>query len=322
MPAEKGQGLVSAVDGEVQFSPEGQKFLVDMIDGLKPEVKEPEAKNEPPKETQKEPEKEPVKPEEPKVEPEVKTEKRKFKDLKVDGEVKELEIDETEEKELLQKGLHYTKEMQALREKERSLTPYEALIKQLQTDPALNQHIAGYFAKGKEPEKAPTFDDPIEQLKYEIKQETRKEILGEIKKDFVEPMSRQQVISRVAAQVQADPMFNEIQGEIINYVKSQPPLIGRTLAMQLDQDPNAYMEVFAATKERLMRTKKEPELPKPIKKEEKAPILESGGSTQPQTSDTKKKEKIDKARAKAFHDNTTESLAAYLQEGGFINNLL
>lgn len=319
MPAEKGQGLVSAVDGEVQFSPEGQKFLVDMIDGLKPETKEPEAKQEP----QKEPEKTPdVKAEEPKTEPEVKTEKRKFKDLKVDGEVKELEIDETEEKELLQKGLHYTKEMQSLREKERSLSPYEALIKQLQTDPALNQHIAGYFAKGKETEKAPTFDDPIEQLKYEIKQEARKEILGEIKKDFVEPMSRQQVLNSVAAKVQADPMFNEIQGEIINYIKAQPPSIGRTLAMQLDQDPAAYLEVFTATKERLSKTEKKTEIPKPVKKEEKAPILESGGSVQPVPSDAKKKEKIDKAKAKAFQENSTEALAAYLVEGGFINNLL
>ena len=320
MPPEAGQGLVSAGDGSVQFTEAGAKALVDMFDKAptaESEVKEPEIKEtpkeektEPPKEEHKEPE-QPV--------------KRKFTDLKVDGEVKELEVDESEERELLQKGLHYTKEMQALREKERNLSPYEALIKQLQTDPSLNQHIASYYAKGKEPpkeEKAPTFDDPIDQLKYEIKQEARKEILGEIKKEFVEPMSHQAIINRVRSECQADPMYREIQGEIVKYVQSQPPSIGRTLAMQLDQDPKAYLEVFQATKERLATTKTETKLPEPIKKEEKAPILEKSGNDIPQPSDEKKKAAIDKKKAKAFQSGSTEDLAAFLAAGGFVKHLL
>lgn len=316
MPPIEGQGLVSAGDGSVQFTEAGTKALMEMFDGspkAEPQA-EPEAKEAPKEPESKEEQKEPEAPG-----------KRKFTDLKVDGEVRELEVDESEERELLQKGLHYTKAMQALREKERNLAPYDALIKQLQTDPALNQHIASYYAKGKEPtreEKSPTFDDPIDQLKYEIKQEARKEILGEIKKEFVEPMSHQAIINRVRSECQANPMYREIQGEIVKYVQSQPPSIGRTLAMQLDQDPKAYLEVFQATEERLTKTKTETKLPEPIKKEEKAPILEKSGSDAPQPSDDKKRAAIDKKKAKALQSGSTEDLAAFLAEGGFVKHLL
>lgn len=311
MPPTEGQGLVSVDNGEVQFSEQGLQALMGTIDGTpestEQEVKIPEVK-----------ESEPV-PEEQKQE-DKKPEKRKFTDLKVNGEQTSIEVDEAEEKELLQKGLHYTKEMQALRDKERGLAPYEGLINHLKSDPKLNQHIASYFQPvvEKPKEDVPKFDDPLEQFRWEVKQE----VLAEVEQKYVKPMTRTQVITAAKAELMSDPMFREVHGEIVKYVNAQPPSISRTLALQLDQDPVAYMETFKAMKERLSAIKKQTdELPKPIKKEEKPPALESGGSEQPKPSDTKKRDKIDKAKARALSSGSTEALADFLIEGGFVEHL-
>jgi hypothetical protein len=315
--------MVQVKDGGLEFSENGMSALMDMIDGAQ-EVNpiEKEAPPEPAKEETPEPGQEPAK------EPD-KPVKTKIQGVKVKGEVTDLELGPDELKEYVQKGAHYTQEMQALRDQQRNLTPYEALIKQVQSDPALSQHIADYFQnKGKPPaQPKQEFDDPIEELENRILQKAKQEILGEVQQKYVQPMSKQAVLDRVQATVQSDPMYKDVQTAIIDYVKAQPPSIGRALFAQLDQNPQAYLEMFEATKERLSKNKpdnnkQDEPLPDPVKKETKAPILETGGSDAPAPTEEKKRAKLDKMKAKAIESGSTEALAAWLRESGGIDHLI
>jgi hypothetical protein len=313
--------MVQVANGDLKFSQEGLAALVAEIDGPTQEVN-PTEKEAGPTLAKEEPE-EPTGEEAPKKEPDDKPVKTKIQGVKVKGELTDLELDPDELKEYVQKGAHYTQEMQALRDKERNLTPYEALIRQLQTDPALSQHIADYYQRGKAPKAEPQDGlDPIDLLKQEIKRET----IQEMQQQFIQPISHQQVIDRVQATVQRDPMYQEVQAEILRYVQEQPQSVGQMLFRELDQNPKAYMDMFQATKERLEKTKQtktETPLPEPVKKETKAPILETSGNTDaPEPSETKQRARIDKLKAKALQSGNTDDLASFIKEGGFIDHLL
>lgn len=289
------------------------------------------------------------KPEEEK-EPEKKPEPVKRK-LKVEGQ----EIEKTEEEitALAQQGLHYTQRMQALAEKERGYAPYDALIAQLKTDPALSQHIAGYWKPQpeKEPEK-PKFDDPIEQLKWE----TRQEIMADVRKEMQQaiiPLNRQQALNQVKAQIQADPDYHAVHGAIMGQVmdlpganeliaalqiareSGEPPDLSRvrnSLAknayLQLDQDPASYVEAFQAQKAKLAAGKKPVVPDKPIiekpgetKRTERAPILESSNNMPTETTLKSERAKIDKAKAKVLREGSVDALQNFLEVGGFLDHL-
>ena len=312
----QGAGLEFDEYGELKFTESG-------LEGFKELLKEGVQDNTPPaEEADPEPEPDPEPPKEEPPEPEVK--KRK---LKVDGE--EIEVTEDELVSLAQQGKDYTKKTQQLAEQRTALAPYEALIKQLQTDPNLSQHIATYFQPKQEPAPAtPQFDDPIEQLKYETKQEAIAEMRKELQQ-AVAPISRQQALNQVRIQVQADPDYEAVHKAIFDMVKALPPSIQRNAYMQLDQDPASYLEAFKTEKERIIAgrsskppdTTNPPETPPVKKTAERAPILESSNNLPSEASEKEQRAKLDKARKRIKNEGGIDALQSYLEMGGFLNHL-
>jgi len=297
--------------GELKFSEAGLEGFKEL---LKADVHdEPRPTQEALDETEKE---EPDKEEEPE------TPKRK---LKVDGQ--EIEVTEDELITLAQQGRDYTKKTQQLAEERNAMAPFDALIRQLKTDPALSQHIASYWKPqpATEPTK-PQFDDPIEQLKWETKQE----VLADFRKEMqaaMTPLHRQSALNQVRQQVQADPDYKEVHQAIVEMVQSMPPSIQKNMYLQLDQDPASYVEAFQAQKEKLAALKKaapdKPITEKTVetKRTERAPILESAGVTPTEETQRTQRAKIDKAKAKVLRDGSVDALQDFLVTGGFLDHL-
>ncbi|MGB3988656.1 MAG: hypothetical protein WBK67_03145 [Minisyncoccales bacterium] len=245
--------------------------------------------------------------------------------IKWQGQEKEVTQDEL--LQLAQQGFDYTQKTQQLAAERDQLAPIAGFAQRIKSDPILAAQIANILA-GKAPEAQPPipaagkkFDDPIEQLKWETKQEAIAEIRKEMQANLI-PLHRQQALNQVKNQIQADPDFREIHQQIIEMVKSQPPAIQKTLYLQLDQDPRAYLETFAHFKN-IKAQKSTPEaLPKPTKKETRAPILEAGGVSSP--GDVRSKEKtqrLSKQKAAALRSGNPMAIAEWLQDSGAIEHL-
>jgi hypothetical protein len=264
-------------DGGITLSPEAEAIM----EGREPEVAE--TTPEPPKEEAKETPKEEPKP------------KRKIKHNGV-----EVEVEPDQEESLISMGFDYTKKTQALAEERNKLAPYSALIDAMNTNPDLNKKIVGIL-KGETPkEQPPQFDDPIEQVKWEAKQEALKEAKETIEKPLKEEMAKltyTQAVNAAKAAVQADPMKKEVEAAIIDAIKVLPESIGRPFYDRINYDPQAYLETYQqqrailVAKQKTKESEKPPETeeepPKPTKRETHAPILESGGKSVPEPSSQK-----------------------------------
>jgi hypothetical protein len=260
-----------------------------------------------------------LEPKEVKTEPESKeTEEVETYTIKWQGQEKE--VTQEELLDLAQKGFDYTKKTQDLALERDNLAPYVGLANRIKADPVLATKIADIIA-GKQPEPPPLekkFDDPIDQLKWEIKQEALADARKEIQL-AAEPMQRMQALNAIKAEIQRDPDYEVVHQQIIDMVASQPPSIQKTLYLQLDQDPNAYMEAFQHFKNQVPKATP---VPKPLKTQTHAPILESGGVTAPEGIESKAKiERISKMKAKALRSGDPTSVADWLKASGAIDHL-
>jgi hypothetical protein len=233
------------------------------------------------------------------------------------------EVTQSELIDLAQKGFDYTQKTQAVSEKERELSPYIGLANLIKSDPTKANQIAAILTGQQAPQPQPekkTFDDPIEQLKWETKQDILAEVRREQQAALI-PLHRQQALNQVKAQVQADPDFKEVHQAIIDMVKGQPPTIQKALFLQLDQDPAAYVEAFQHFKNQ-KATKPTTTTPTPVKKETRAPILEAGGVESPTGIEGKAKaERISKMKAKAMRSGEPTAVADWLKASGAIEHL-
>lgn len=270
-------------EGVIALSPEAEAIM----EGKEPEVKEPEKK---------EPEKK---------EPEKASEKPEEKKRKIKWQGQEVEVEPEKEDELIQKGYDYTQKTQALAAERDMIAPYSGLVKALQEDPGLKKHIADYLKGDTKKEVKPEFDDPIEQLKWETRQET----LKEVEERFIKPLqektqmvSHEQVIESVRSKVQADPMFKDVDQAMRAYISELPESVGRNLFMQLDQDPKSYLDTYNKLREKIAKQKtseakpevKDEKLPDPVKRETHAPLLEGADKG---TSESATKAMNDKIKA-------------------------
>lgn len=293
-------------DGNIVLSPEASAIM---------EGKEPEAQKEPEKASeQKEPEKAPEKV------PEKEPEKPKRK-IKWQGQ--EVEVEPEKEEELLQKGFDYTKKTQALAAERDMITPYVGLVNAMQNDPEKAIAIAKIL-KGETVNEQPTqFDDPIEQLKYE----TRMETLREVEEKYIKPLQKQtaevaqgRIIDSVLREVQKDPMFNEVDKAMCQYIADLPESVGRPLFNTLNGDPKSYLETYNKFRTKLAAKKPEakPEVqpateekaPEPLKRETHAPLLESAdkGGNEPASKALNDKIKALIKRSRAGDDAATGEL--------------
>lgn len=233
------------------------------------------------------------------------------------------EVTEQELFELAQKGFDYTKKTQELAAERDNLSPYVGLANTIKARPELAQKIADLIAGKQEVshEDPQQFDDPIEQLKYEIEQKASSVAEQKIQA-ALQPLQRMQVLNAVRSEVQRDPEYREIHQSIIDMVKSQPPQIQKTLYLQLDQDPQAYLEAFQHFKKQRSSTAQPTEAPKPVSRVTKAPILEAGGVSAPDAVQSKEKaEKLSKMKAKALRNGDPKAISEWLGASGALDHL-
>jgi len=257
-----------------------------------------------------------------KATPEVKKERIKWQ-----GQEVEMPLDEI--KNLAQMGFDYTKKTQDLAERQARIAPYEGFVNLFQRDPILAQEVASLIQKKRQPQEPqkPTFDDPIEQLKWETRQET----LKEVEEKFIKPMQQhqgqmthQQTLNQLRTQVQADPEYPKVQQAILGYVQSLPPSVQRTTALQLDQDPQAYTEMYQVFRSRLARPKTETTqtIEPEAAKTEKAPILEAAGKANEGGEIAAKRQSIAKMKQKALASGDPDAISQWLLKSGSLDNIL
>lgn len=229
---------------------------------------------------------------------------------------------------LAQQGFDYTQKTQKLSEERDQLAPYIGLAKKIKDDPLLANQIASYLSSQPQQPQKPQkqFDDPIEQLKWETKQEALAEIRQELQQQL-QPVQRQQVLNAVKAEVQRDPDYPTVHQAILDMLASQPPSLQKTLYMQLDQDPQAYLEAFTHIKKRLETNKPKEKEPvsqetKVVKKTTRAPILEAGGvATTEEVTGRERTQRLSKQKASALRSGDNTQLAAWLEASGSLDHL-
>lgn len=260
---------------------------------------------------------------------------------KIKWQGQDVEIEADKEVELLQKGFDYTQKMQALAAERDLLTPHIGVVKAIQQDPDLQrkiaEHLTGRPAESRREEKTPQFDDPIEQLKWEIRQD----VMKEVDEKHIRPMqaqnqqmTHQQRLSSVKADVQTDPLFAEVQQAITANVQAIAQTMGPEIAgnmyRQLDQDPNAYLKAYNSMRPIIAARKSQPQtpasggtptLPEPTRREERAPILESANSapTESEAKATNDKLKSLNKRARA---GDYRALGELLLKGGMMKGII
>jgi len=261
---------------------------------------------------------------------------------KIKWQGQEVELDPDKEIELLQKGFDYTQKMQALAAERDLLTPHVGVIKAIQQDPDLQrkiaEHLTGRKTEPRREEPPPQMDDPIEQLKWEIRQE----VLKEVEEKHVKPiqavtqqMTRQQVLSSVRSQVQADPLYPEVQQAIAANVQAIAQTMGLEVAgnmyRQLDQNPDAYLKAYNTMRPIIAARKAQtqqppasggtPPLPEPTKREERAPILESANSAPTESEAKAANEKL-KSLNKRARAGDYRALGELLLKGGMMKGII
>ena len=241
-----------------------------------------------------------------KTEPEKKVEEEPEKHkVKVDGE--EQEIDYTELVKGYQTNRHNTQTAQQLADSQRQLAPVIGLAKRLEEDPEFAKHVFGY---GKQQE---TELDPIEQIKADAVKAALEKVDEKFKGQTEQ--TRQAEIATLRKKVQADPLYDKVQGKLNSYVMSMPEQLQRQIYDTLDKDPVAYTEMYQRARETI----------EPAKKEEKkivAPVLVNSGQTPDIPLETLRKQKLDKKRAEVLKSGDPEALEDYfMMEGGLIDSL-
>ncbi len=263
--------------------------------------------------------------------------------LKIKWEGEEKELDQDELVNLAQKGFDYTQKTQALAEKERRLAPLEGIAKTAQSDPAFAAYLRDYFVQKGQVQKPaeeppPKFDDPIDELKYNLKKEIRAEYRQELS-EKEKQVAHQLVIQRVRSEAQRDPDFQDVTKLMIDHLKTLPEETGKLVFLQWDQNPDAYRQAFSHYKSVVQAIKAKTPAPAaegtpaqpppetqtpaaPERREAKAPLLESSGSGQPADKIAERAKKISKMKAKALRSGDPTAIAAWLLESGSIDNLI
>lgn len=233
-----------------------------------------------------------------------------------------------------QMGFDYTQKTQELSKKASELAPLEGLMRQMNQDPGLATHIATYFRDRANPQAPPVQqrpvqetppEDPIDRLKWDM----RNEIMAQVRQEMQQaaaPILHQQNVQTTLMRLQQDPDFRDVHGEIVKHVESLPQSIKGLVVHKLDNDPRAYMEMFAEKKKevaarRVTQTNPTP-TPVATKVESKAPVLEGVGN-QPTVSDVaNRKANNAKMKKKALESGDPNALAEWLLASGGIDHIL
>lgn len=190
----------------------------------------------------------------------------------------------TERHKEMERG--YNDKFQELAKQRTETQAWQQLTQRIQSDPQFAQHVFSYGQQPEQPETPPTFDDPVAELEYNAAQRAREEVLKEITPQLEQQraLEQQVQIQSVLAKHQRDPLFQEVDTAMREYIDSQPTdAMKAHLYRTLDSNPQAYTETYAALRQSIAQKAAQPEAPaQPAQVERKvtpreAPKLEEAG---------------------------------------------
>lgn len=220
---------------------------------------------------------------------------------------------------------YFTQTSQQLAEERKRLAAMEGLFNQMQSDPNYAQHVLrGYQPQPQQPEGPP--EDPVEALKWEAKQEALRELNPRFEEQQrqMQEFQKKVELDQARSYFQSDPDYQDVQGAIIDHLKSLPRTVGEPLYRQLDSDPRAYAEMYQHMKAQVAGKKKQaPEQapkPEPQKRQQRAPLLEGSGPAT-ETQEAQKRKKNKRMKAEALASGSLDDIAGYLTSSGLIDHI-
>lgn len=282
------------------------------------------------------------------VEPEAKSEPQeegpRLLRIKVNGE--EMELPEDKLVALAQQGVDYTRKTQALSERSKQLEAWSAVIGRIQSDPQLQSRFKALFddsqaqAPAQQPQGNEPPADPIDRLKWEIRQEVLAEVEGKIKPLAERPAQLEQAMTLQAfkSEIQRDPVYPQALKLVQQYVANQPEFAREALYQRLDRDPRAFLEVYGparahalaqaqqAQQAREVQAAPEPkpaQVQRTVKPREAAPTLESAGGAPAAGVESTRRSQDLKTLTKRVRSNQADGqdLVAYLDLTGALKRM-
>lgn len=264
--------------------------------------------------------------------------------IKVNGE--EIELPEDKLVALAQQGADYTRKTQALSERSKQLEAWEAVIGRIQGDPQLQTRFKALFdesqtpvqAQGPQASEPPA--DPIERLKWEIRQEVMAEVEGKIKPLAERPAQLEQAMTLQSfkSELQRDPLYPQALKLVQQYVANQPAFAREALHQRLDRDPQAFLEVYGPARAHAMaQASKDKEaqaepttaptkpavVQRTVKPREAAPTLETAGGAPAAGVESVRRSQDLKTLTKRVRSNQADGqdLVAYLNLTGALKRM-
>ncbi len=236
LPEEQPQEVESTEEEQLELDQveEGHEYnfddvLEDAVEGIEddeepvqPEVAEPEAVEEPVVESAPEPE-------QPTLNPELEEQRRNMQ-------------------------ADYTQKTQELADMRKQTEPFAVLNSQLQNNPELLQQVIGLVAQqNAPPPEAERPEDPIEDIHFTANQNAQK-LVNEATAPLLQQMQQmeaQNTINQALATVQKDPLYNDTQKAMSDYVQGEYANIhgaeaAKQLYQRLDSDVNAYQQMYGS----------------------------------------------------------------------------
>ena len=175
----------------------------------------------------------------------------------------------------------------------------------------------------------PEFSDPVEELKWEAKEAAKAELQKEFQSrdQRLNAVQHQMYIEGVKQHFKTDPMYPQVQQLIQEHVKNLPPSVGQDLYRRLDADPRAYAEMYQTVRGRLsqlaqQQPQRQQSQPTAVRRETKAPILESGGGDPGSHVSKAKTKQNDIIKRVRTGKASSGDLGSYLESLGAIDRLV
>lgn len=201
-----------------------------------------------------------------------------------------------------ERDAYLTRKSQEIAEKSRSVQSLEALGEALRNDPGLKAHLAAYQ---KQPAaEAPS--DPIDRIAWEAEQRAVAKVneqLGPI----IQQLQQHNRVQETLSAVKQDEHHKEVYAEIEKLLKAMPPEDAKTTYQRLDTDPDYFARTYdyyraqVVARPKVAPTPATPAAPTPVDRKTKAPLLETPGAEQP---DTSKKKRFSDLKSRAYGGDT------------------
>lgn len=201
-----------------------------------------------------------------------------------------------------ERDAYLTRKSQEIAEKSRSVQSLEALGEALRGDPSLRAHLAAY-QKQQAAVEAPS--DPIDRIAWEAEQRAVAKVQEQLG-PIIQQLQNHNRVQETLTAVKQDEHHKEVYAEIEKLLKAMPPEDAKLTYQRLDTDPDYFARTYDHYRAQVVARPKvaptpAPTAPTPVDRKTKAPLLETPGAEQP---DTSKKKRFSDLKSRAYSGDT------------------